>query len=134
MHNKLQFGVRVPNGGEAILHAVNRRIEAKGGAHNMCEVYIRDESQILPQKGERVNLLIGVWLFSDSSSGVRNTDQSNENNNPGAVSSWDDTLKLSTQEFQHRDYNILTCNCHSFVANNLNRMRLQGGRWNVIKI
>ncbi|KAL8168295.1 hypothetical protein V2J09_009794 [Rumex salicifolius] len=65
---------------------------------------------------------------------IRNTDQSNEDSNPGAVSSWDDSLKLSTQEFQHRDYNILTCNCHSFVANNLNRMQFQGGRWNVVSL
>ncbi|KAL8151283.1 hypothetical protein V2J09_021091 [Rumex salicifolius] len=35
-----QLGVRVPNGGEAILHAVNRLIEAKGGAHNISMVLV----------------------------------------------------------------------------------------------
>ncbi|PWA78932.1 hypothetical protein CTI12_AA213620 [Artemisia annua] len=47
---------------------------------------------------------------------------------------WDDALKKSTQEYQHRAYNILTCNCHSFVAHNLNRMEFQGGGWNVVNI
>nr|XP_043607225.1 protein RTE1-HOMOLOG-like [Erigeron canadensis] len=47
---------------------------------------------------------------------------------------WDTALKKSTQEYQHREYNILTCNCHSFVANNLNRLELQGGGWNVVNV
>ncbi|XP_022631361.1 protein RTE1-HOMOLOG isoform X2 [Vigna radiata var. radiata] len=33
---------------------------------------------------------------------------------------WDDALRKTTQEFQHRSYNLFTCNCHSFVVNNLN--------------
>ncbi|KAL8200415.1 hypothetical protein R6Q57_011754 [Mikania cordata] len=47
---------------------------------------------------------------------------------------WDAALRKSTQEYQHRTYNILTCNCHSFVANNLNRMEFEGGGWNVVNI
>ncbi|KAK1410446.1 hypothetical protein QVD17_36983 [Tagetes erecta] len=47
---------------------------------------------------------------------------------------WDDVLKKTTQEYQHRDYSILSCNCHSFVANNLNRLEFQGGGWNVVNL
>ncbi|GKA96964.1 RTF1 homolog-like protein [Tanacetum coccineum] len=47
---------------------------------------------------------------------------------------WDDALLESTQQYQHRTYNILTCNCHSFVANNLNRLEFQGGGWNVVNL
>lgn len=47
---------------------------------------------------------------------------------------WDDALRNSTQEFQHRSYNLLTCNCHSFVANNLNRLGFLSGGWNVVNL
>ncbi|KAL1562651.1 protein RTE1-HOMOLOG [Salvia divinorum] len=47
---------------------------------------------------------------------------------------WDDTLRKSTQEYQHQSYNILTCNCHSFVANCLNRLKFQTGNWNVVSV
>ncbi|KAL8211160.1 hypothetical protein R6Q57_005597 [Mikania cordata] len=47
---------------------------------------------------------------------------------------WDGALQKSTQEYQHRNYNIFTCNCHSFVANNLNRLEFQGGGWNVVNL
>ncbi|XP_047317215.1 protein RTE1-HOMOLOG-like [Impatiens glandulifera] len=47
---------------------------------------------------------------------------------------WDSALRKSTQEYQHRSYNILTCNCHSFVANNLNRLGFQGGGWNIVNV
>ena len=48
---------------------------------------------------------------------------------------WDEALRKSTQEFQHRSYDLFTCNCHSFVANNLNRMRYSGhGNWNVVTL
>ncbi|KAK9165408.1 hypothetical protein Scep_000599 [Stephania cephalantha] len=44
-------------------------------------------------------------------------------------------LRKSTREFQHRSYNLLTCNCHSFVANNLNRLGYGGsGKWNVVNL
>ncbi|GKB93588.1 RTF1 homolog-like protein [Tanacetum coccineum] len=42
---------------------------------------------------------------------------------------WDDALLESTQQYQHRTYNILTCNCHSFVANNLNRLEFRVFEW-----
>lgn len=47
---------------------------------------------------------------------------------------WDSALKKGTQEYQHLSYNILTCNCHSFVANNLNRLRFRNGGWNVVNL
>ncbi|KAH7519971.1 hypothetical protein FEM48_Zijuj08G0094100 [Ziziphus jujuba var. spinosa] len=47
---------------------------------------------------------------------------------------WDDVLRKSTQEFQHRNYSLLTCNCHSFVANNLNRLCFRTGGWNVVNL
>lgn len=48
---------------------------------------------------------------------------------------WDDALKKSTQEFQHRSYNLFTCNCHSFVTNNLNRLSYDGhDSWNVVNL
>lgn len=50
------------------------------------------------------------------------------------ILTWDDALRNSTQEFQHRSYNLLTCNCHSFVANNLNRLGFNGGGWNVVNL
>ncbi|XP_022984318.1 protein RTE1-HOMOLOG [Cucurbita maxima] len=52
----------------------------------------------------------------------------------GEISTWDDALRRSTQEFQHRSYNLLTCNCHSFVANNLNRLGFRTGGWNVVNL
>ncbi|XP_010271537.1 PREDICTED: protein RTE1-HOMOLOG [Nelumbo nucifera] len=48
---------------------------------------------------------------------------------------WDDALRKSTQEFQHRSYNLFICNCHSFVANNLNRLGYGGTNcWNVVNL
>ncbi|XP_076955491.1 protein RTE1-HOMOLOG-like isoform X2 [Bidens hawaiensis] len=47
---------------------------------------------------------------------------------------WDDALRKSTQEYQHRAYNIFSCNCHSFVANNLNKLEFQSGGWNVVNL
>lgn len=47
---------------------------------------------------------------------------------------WDGALRKSTMEFQHRSYNLLTCNCHSFVANNLNRLGFQASGWNVVNV
>ncbi|ONK75737.1 uncharacterized protein A4U43_C03F20010 [Asparagus officinalis] len=49
--------------------------------------------------------------------------------------SWDDTLKKSMQEFQHKNYGLFTCNCHSFVSNNLNQMIYDGHKkWNVVNL
>lgn len=48
---------------------------------------------------------------------------------------WDDTLKKGVQEFQNRNYNLFTCNCHSFVVNNLNRLFYSGHeKWNVVSL
>ncbi|XP_019444793.1 PREDICTED: protein RTE1-HOMOLOG-like isoform X2 [Lupinus angustifolius] len=54
--------------------------------------------------------------------------------NGGDLRTWDDALRKSTQEFQHLAYNLLTCNCHSFVANNLNRLGFLSGGWNVVNL
>ncbi|XP_010679817.2 protein RTE1-HOMOLOG [Beta vulgaris subsp. vulgaris] len=64
----------------------------------------------------------------------RNGDQLNQNGTEGDIYTWDDALRKSTQEFQHHSYSLLTCNCHSFVANNLNRLGFSGGRWNVVSL
>lgn len=62
-------------------------------------------------------------------------DEQYEQDRPrGDESTWDDALKKSTQEYQHLSYNLLTCNCHSFVANNLNRLSFRGGGWNVVNL
>ncbi|KAL1199712.1 Protein RTE1-HOMOLOG [Cardamine amara subsp. amara] len=47
---------------------------------------------------------------------------------------WDDALRKGTQEYQHYSYNIFTCNCHSFVANNMNRLAIKSGGWNVVNL
>ncbi|WOL08894.1 hypothetical protein Cni_G17647 [Canna indica] len=52
----------------------------------------------------------------------------------GAMS-WDDALRKGTQEYQHMSYSLFTCNCHSFVANNLNRLVYHGHEgWNVVNL
>ncbi|XP_031402886.1 protein RTE1-HOMOLOG isoform X2 [Punica granatum] len=50
------------------------------------------------------------------------------------ISPWDYALRKGTQEFQHLSYNLFTCNCHSFVANNLNRLGFRSGGWNVVNL
>lgn len=53
----------------------------------------------------------------------------------GTSVSWDDALDSSTQHFQHKSYNLFTCNCHSFVANCLNRLSYGGSiGWNVVNV
>ncbi|CAI8588648.1 unnamed protein product [Vicia faba] len=52
----------------------------------------------------------------------------------GELRTWDDALLKSTQEFQHRSYSLFTCNCHSFVAHNLNRLTYLSSRWNVVNL
>ncbi|KAG9459243.1 hypothetical protein H6P81_003751 [Aristolochia fimbriata] len=54
---------------------------------------------------------------------------------PDKEMTWDDAIRKSTQEFQHKAYSLFTCNCHSFVANNLNRLCYGGrNRWNVVNL
>lgn len=47
---------------------------------------------------------------------------------------WDESLKKTTQEYQQQIYSILTCNCHSFVANHLNRLETGPTCWNVVNV
>ncbi|XP_039054359.1 protein RTE1-HOMOLOG-like [Hibiscus syriacus] len=47
---------------------------------------------------------------------------------------WDEALEKGMLEFQQRTYSLFTCNCHSFVANNLNRLGFRSGGWNVVNI
>lgn len=53
----------------------------------------------------------------------------------GTAMSWDNALQSCTNHFQHKTYNLFTCNCHSFVANCLNRLAYQGSiSWNVVNV
>lgn len=53
----------------------------------------------------------------------------------GTAMTWDDALQLSIRQFEHRTYNIFTCNSHSFVANCLNRLCYGGSMsWNVTNV
>ncbi|XP_006650739.1 protein RTE1-HOMOLOG [Oryza brachyantha] len=64
-----------------------------------------------------------------------NTDECYKLLEPEGAATWDDALKKGVQEFQHRSYSLFTCNCHSFVANNLNRLFYSGhDKWNVVSL
>ncbi|XP_065860071.1 protein RTE1-HOMOLOG [Euphorbia lathyris] len=63
-----------------------------------------------------------------------NEDQYNMNANGRDTLTWDAALRKSTQEFQHHAYSLFTCNCHSFVANSLNRLGFHSGGWNVVNL
>ncbi|KAJ7966435.1 protein REVERSION-TO-ETHYLENE SENSITIVITY1 [Quillaja saponaria] len=53
----------------------------------------------------------------------------------GTALTWDDALQSSMRHFEHRTYNLFTCNCHSFVANCLNRLCYGGSMsWNMINV
>jgi transmembrane protein 222 len=53
----------------------------------------------------------------------------------GASLSWDDALNASMGQFQHKFYNLFTCNCHSFVARCLNRLAYEGSvNWHVVNV
>ncbi|KAJ6862625.1 protein REVERSION-TO-ETHYLENE SENSITIVITY1-like [Populus alba x Populus x berolinensis] len=53
----------------------------------------------------------------------------------GTAITWDDALQSSMRHFDHRTYNLFTCNCHSFVANCLNRLCYGGSMdWNMIDV
>ncbi|KAJ3695004.1 hypothetical protein LUZ60_000381 [Juncus effusus] len=53
----------------------------------------------------------------------------------GMALSWDEVLNTSMRNFQHKFYNLFTCNCHSFVANCLNRLAYNGSvEWNVVNL
>ncbi|KAL9678185.1 hypothetical protein QQ045_016024 [Rhodiola kirilowii] len=69
-------------------------------------------------------------LLQDVASRSVDEHQQNERN----VVTWDDAIRKSTQEYQHHAYNLLSCNCHSFVANNLNRLGFNNNRWNMVNL
>ncbi|KAI4316531.1 hypothetical protein L6164_024508 [Bauhinia variegata] len=53
----------------------------------------------------------------------------------GTAIAWDDALRSNIRYFEHRTYNLFTCNCHSFVANCLNRLCYGGSMsWNMINV
>lgn len=53
----------------------------------------------------------------------------------GTAMTWDDALHSSMRQFEHRSYNLFTCNCHSFAANCLNRLAYGGSmEWNIINV
>ncbi|CAM6129929.1 unnamed protein product [Calypogeia fissa] len=53
----------------------------------------------------------------------------------GTGISWDDALRMGTHNYQHKSYNLFTCNCHSFAASCMNRLAYNGSiRWNVVDI
>ncbi|KAL3633525.1 Protein REVERSION-TO-ETHYLENE SENSITIVITY1 [Castilleja foliolosa] len=53
----------------------------------------------------------------------------------GAAITWDDAVQSSGRRFEHRSYNLFTCNCHSFVANCLNRLCYGGSMdWNMVDV
>ncbi|KAJ7567573.1 hypothetical protein O6H91_02G153600 [Diphasiastrum complanatum] len=53
----------------------------------------------------------------------------------GTGVSWDNALHSSMQGFQHKSYNLFTCNCHSFVASCMNKLAYEGSvKWNVLKV
>lgn len=53
----------------------------------------------------------------------------------GTAVTWDDALLSSSHHFGHKSYNLFTCNCHSFVANCLNRLAYGGSMgWNMINV
>ncbi|KAK7367344.1 hypothetical protein VNO80_09355 [Phaseolus coccineus] len=69
-----------------------------------------------------------------SQSAYNGVEHNTDGENRGDLRTWDDALRKSTQEFQHRSYNLFTCNCHSFVVNNLNRLDFLSGGWNVVNL
>ncbi|KAL0330431.1 UNVERIFIED_CONTAM: protein REVERSION-TO-ETHYLENE SENSITIVITY1 [Sesamum radiatum] len=53
----------------------------------------------------------------------------------GTAITWDDAIQSSSRHYEHKSYNLFTCNCHSFVANCLNRMCYGGSmNWNVVNV
>lgn len=53
----------------------------------------------------------------------------------GSTMTWDDAIQSSVRQFEHKSYNLFTCNCHSFVANCLNRLCYDDSlSWNMINV
>ena len=79
-------------------------------------------------------LILQCCTFLDSPAQEDPEGETLQGGNGREVTTWDDTLRKSTLEYQHQSYNILTWNCHSFVANCLNRLKFQAGNWNVVSL
>lgn len=53
----------------------------------------------------------------------------------GSAMTWDDALSASMRHYEHKSYNLFTCNCHSFAANCLNRLCYGGSMgWNMVNV
>lgn len=53
----------------------------------------------------------------------------------GSAITWDDSLVASMRQFEHRSYNLFTCNSYSFVSQCLNRLSYGGCMgWNMINV
>ncbi|RZC81625.1 hypothetical protein C5167_044193 [Papaver somniferum] len=53
----------------------------------------------------------------------------------GTAITWDDALRSCMSHFEHKSYNLFTCNCHSYVANCLNRLSYGGDLgWNMVNV
>ncbi|XP_047323238.1 protein REVERSION-TO-ETHYLENE SENSITIVITY1 [Impatiens glandulifera] len=53
----------------------------------------------------------------------------------GTAMTWDEGLQSSASQFENKTYNLFTCNCHSFVANCLNRVSYNGSMdWNMVNV
>ncbi|XP_042068054.1 protein REVERSION-TO-ETHYLENE SENSITIVITY1-like [Salvia splendens] len=53
----------------------------------------------------------------------------------GTAMTWDDAIQTSGRHIENRSYNIFTCNCHSFVADCLNRVSYEGSMsWNMVNV
>uniref|UniRef100_A0A1J3DFM0 Protein REVERSION-TO-ETHYLENE SENSITIVITY1 n=1 Tax=Noccaea caerulescens TaxID=107243 RepID=A0A1J3DFM0_NOCCA len=53
----------------------------------------------------------------------------------GSAVTWDDALRASARSCEHRTYNLFTCNCHSFVADCMNRLCYGGSmEWKMVNV
>lgn len=53
----------------------------------------------------------------------------------GTAITWDHALQTSLLYFENKTHNLFTCNCHSFVANCLNRLCYGGSMsWNMVNV
>lgn len=80
-----------------------------------------------------LNYILQCCTFLDSRA-LDPGDETIQTRDRREIMTWDDALRKSTQEYQHQSYNILTCNCHCYVANCLNRLKFQAGDWNVVNL
>ncbi|KAI8530949.1 hypothetical protein RHMOL_Rhmol11G0099800 [Rhododendron molle] len=53
----------------------------------------------------------------------------------GTAITWYDALRSGVRHFQHKSYNLFTCNCHSFAAGCLNPVCYGGTLgWNMVNV